>query len=232
VDVATWIYTFCLAFGILFAFVSGFFGMIFGSIGFGGDADVGGGGDIDIHVDGVDVHADGFDVHADAVDIGPDTGAAASLGPTSAPILSTLLTGFGGIGLICTEGFGLPPMLSLPISLVAAVGGAMLVFLALSKLLLSIQGTSHSTLASLVGTEAQVITPIPPDAVGEVAYSHGGVRESRPARAEEGVLIPQHSLVRITRVAGSTLIVRELVDEKLRRLKDSDEEADAAEPEK
>jgi membrane protein implicated in regulation of membrane protease activity len=207
VDIATWIYIFCLAFGIFFAFVSGFFGMIFGEIGFG-DADAGGGGDI-----GTDVDAGGH------------------MSPASAPIVSTLLTGFGGVGVICTQVFHLPPLLSLPISFVIAIGGAAVVFFALSKLMLSLQGTSHSTLASLVGTEAQVITPIPPDGVGDVAYSHGGVRESRPARAEEGVLIPQHSLVRITRVAGSTLMVRELVDERLRRL-DQVEEEEGGESEK
>jgi membrane protein implicated in regulation of membrane protease activity len=224
VETVAWIYTFCLAFGLLFAFVSGFFGMIFGSIGLGGDADVGGGGDIDIHADGLDVHADGLDVHADAIAVSPDADAGATLGPASGPIVSTLMTSFGGVGLICTQVFHLPTMLSVPISFLTAVGGAAIVFFALSKLLLSIQGTSHSTLASLVGTEAQVITPIPPDGVGEVAYSHGGVRESRPARSEDNVLIPQHSLVRITRVAGSTLMVSELVDERLRRLKEGEED--------
>ncbi len=223
---ATWIYTFCLAFGLLFAFVSGFFGMIFGHIGLG-HAEAGGGG-LDVHLDGVDVHADGLDVHVDSVDAGPDT--ASTLGPASAPIVSTLMAGFGGVGIICTSVFHLPPALSVPISFVTAVGAAAIVFFALSKLLLSIQSTSHSTLASVVGTEAQVITPISADGVGAVAYSHAGVRQSRPARSEEDVMIPRHSLVRITRVAGATLIVRELVDERLRRLKQEEVEAD--EPEK
>ena len=123
-------------------------------------------------------------------------------------------------------------MLSVPISFVTAVGVSAVVFIVLSKFLMAIQGTSHSTLASLVGTEGQVVTPIPAEGGGEVAYAHAGVREKQLARSEESVMIPRHSMVRITRVAGSTLIVRELVDEKLRRLKDSDEEADGAESEK
>ncbi|MFQ5811335.1 MAG: NfeD family protein [Armatimonadota bacterium] len=225
---AMWLYTLCLTIGLLLFFVSGLLGWMGSAFSFG-DTDVGAGG-LDVHADGLDVHTDGFDVHADSVDVSPDVEAGATIGPVSGPIISTLLSGFGIVGIVCTKFFQMPPMLSAPISALTAIAASIAVFYALSKLLLSLQGTSHTTLASVVGTDAQVVSPIPADGVGMVAYSHGGVRDSRPARSEEGVLIPQHSLVRITRVAGATLIVHELVDERLRRLKDTEEgEADGSE---
>jgi membrane protein implicated in regulation of membrane protease activity len=227
VDWVTFAYIFSLAFGLIFAFVSGFLGDILGHGGETGGAD----GGVDVHMDGVEVHADGFDVHTDGLDVHPEAGVAAHMSPVSPPIISTLLTAFGGIGLICTKAFSLPVWVSLPVSMLTALVLATVVFFALGKLLASIQSTSHTSLASVVGAEAQVITPIPPDGVGEVAYSHGGVHETRPARSEHRVVIPKYSLVRITRVAGSTLIVREMVEERLRRLEE-DEEPPAPSPAK
>ncbi len=218
----TVVYVFFLVLGLGLAFVSGFLGEILGH--FGGDGlDAGG---VDVHADGLDVHADGFDVHADGVDVHPDVhaDAGAHLSPVSPPILSTLMVLFGGIGLICERLLNLPPLLAVPVATLVALGGATVVFFVLGKLLLAIQGTTHGALSDLIGVEAQVITPIPADGIGEVSYSHAGVRESRPARSEDGVTIPKHSLVDISRVAGSTLIVRELVDERLRRLKPDEPE--------
>ncbi|MFQ6096296.1 MAG: NfeD family protein [Armatimonadota bacterium] len=217
-------YVFCLVFGLILAFVSGFLGQI---LGHGGDADVGGdvGADVaDVHMDGVDVHADGIDVHADGIDVHPEAAAVAHMSPASPPIISTLMTTFGGVGLICTKLFHLPEWVSLPIALASSLVLSVIVFFALGKLLASLQSTSHRSLTAVVGLEAQVITPIPADGIGEVSYSHGGVRETRPARSEHRVVIPKHSLVRISRVAGSTLIVREMVDERLRRLGEDDEQ--------
>ncbi|MFQ6131199.1 MAG: NfeD family protein [Armatimonadota bacterium] len=212
--------------GVLFAIASGFLGEILGH--FGGDGlDVDVGHDVDVHVggDGFDVHADGIDAHAEVGGVGD----VAHLSPVSPPVIATLVTTFGVVGLVCENVFGLGPLLSLPIAVVSSVALAALVFATVGRLLVAVQSTSHAALADLAGTEAQVITPIPADGVGEVSYSYANVRESRPARSEDGVLIPKHALVRISRVAGSTLIVRELVDERLRRLHDADADAEAGE---
>lgn len=228
---STVVYVFFLVLGLGLAFVSGFLGEILGH--FGGDGfdhpDVGGG--VDVHADGVDFHADGVDVHAEGVELHPDVHADAvgHLSPVSPPILSTLMVLFGGVGLVAERMLGLPSLLAVPVSGVVAVGGAAAVFFALGKFLVAIQGTTHGALADVVGLEAQVITPIPAEGIGEVAYSHAGVRETRPARSEDGVVIPKHSMVSISRVAGATLIVRELVDERLRRLKREEPEGAAEE---
>lgn len=204
--------------GVLLAIITGFLGDILGHVGhFAGDG-------VSVHVgDGVGFHADGVGAH----DVG-GMGDVAHLSPISPPVISTLITSFGAVGLVCENVYHLPTLLSLPIALVSSVALAALAFATIGRIMVAMQGTSHAALADLPGTEAQVITPIPADAVGEVSYSYAGVRESRPARSEDGVLIPKHALVRISHVAGNTLIVRELVDERLRRLHTAEADTDAA----
>jgi membrane protein implicated in regulation of membrane protease activity len=59
----------------------------------------------------------------------------------------------------------------------------------------------------LLGQEANVISPIPSDGVGEIAYVQGGSRYSAPARTENGVAIPAGRPVKITRIVGTQFYV-------------------------
>lgn len=205
-------YLFSLVVGLGMAIASGFLGHVFD----GGDGDVGG-VDHDISVDhDIDVGHD--------IDIGHDIGGGgvgdvgAELSPVSMPIISTFLSGFGMSGMILERALHLPPLLSAPaavgISIVAAFG----VFLLLGKLLSAAQGTSHIAFTDLIGTEATVVTPIPAEGVGEIAYSAATGRGGMPARSESGALIPRHSMVTVTQVVGNTAMVRETIDERLRDL--------------
>ena len=55
---------------------------------------------------------------------------------------------------------------------------------------------------------ATVITPIPANGVGEIAYVQGGSRYSGPAREEEGIPVAGGSTVTITRIVGTQFYVR------------------------
>ena len=57
------------------------------------------------------------------------------------------------------------------------------------------------------GTEASVVSPIPENGVGEIAYVVGGTRYTAPARTENGVPVGNGKLVRITRVVGTQFYV-------------------------
>ena len=48
------------------------------------------------------------------------------------------------------------------------------------------QSSSESRVSTLIGQTASIVTPIPPDGVGEIAYVQGGSRYTAPARTEGG----------------------------------------------
>ena len=69
------------------------------------------------------------------------------------------------------------------------------------------QSSSESRAASLVGQTASIITPIPADGVGEIAYVQGGTRYTAPARTESGSAVPAGKPVRVTRIVGTQYYV-------------------------
>ena len=69
------------------------------------------------------------------------------------------------------------------------------------------QSSSESTVATLAGLPASILTPIPEKGVGEIAYVQGGTRYTAPARSEGGVFIAAGQAVRITRIVGTQFYV-------------------------
>jgi membrane protein implicated in regulation of membrane protease activity len=214
-------YIFTIVVGVGLAFVSGFLSDIIG----GGDHDIGVDHDVsidhDISVDH-DVSVD-HDIGADHdISVDHDVGGVTEVGahpsPISAPVLSTFMVVFGFSGMIGEKVFRLPTIIAAPGAAGVSVLLAALVFLALCKLFMATQGTSHGALRDLIGLEAEVITPIPAEGVGEIAYITATGRASLPARSESATLIPKHSMVTVTQMTGNVALVRETVDEELRKL--------------
>ena len=54
---------------------------------------------------------------------------------------------------------------------------------------------------------ATVITPIPANGVGEIAYVQSGTRYSAPARDERGAPVGNGQTVKIVRIVGSQFYV-------------------------
>jgi membrane protein implicated in regulation of membrane protease activity len=69
------------------------------------------------------------------------------------------------------------------------------------------QSSSESRVASLMGQTASIVTPIPANGVGEIAYVQGGSRYTAPARTESGAPVSAGKPVRITRVVGTQYFV-------------------------
>jgi membrane protein implicated in regulation of membrane protease activity len=177
------IYGICLVVGLVFTLTSVMFGHFFGS----GDHVVGSGGHVEAGADGSD--APGISIFS----------------PT---IIASFITAFGGFGLIFTQ---FPKTssaaISAPLSLVGGlmVAGAILVFLRM--VFRHTQSSSESHVAQLIGAEANVITPIPENGVGEIAYVVGGTRYSAPARTEDNGSLPNGRMVKITRIVGTQFYV-------------------------
>jgi len=185
----TMIYAICLVLGLLFTIVSAVAGHVFGS-----DHDIGHGGDV------------GTGGHAEA---GFDHSGMPGLSFFSPTVLASFVTAFGAFGMIFTR---IPVTSSVWASApLSAVGGgliAWLVFLLFNAMFKKTQSSSESHVASLAGQTASIITPIPENGVGEIAYVQGGTRYTAPARAEDAKPIGNGQTVTISRVVGTQFYVK------------------------
>jgi membrane protein implicated in regulation of membrane protease activity len=172
------VYIGLLLLGVIYALVSGAMGWL---------SDLGGG---DIHVD-MSGHLDAGHSH-----------------PISGTIVATFITGFGAGGIIGHYVLRWSLLGGLGLACLAGLGLAGLAFLVLDLIFSQTQAGSEFVFESLVGSEAEVITPIPAGGAGEVAVLVKGQREVSPARSTDGSAIPRGRLVVIENVMGTTVQVR------------------------
>jgi membrane protein implicated in regulation of membrane protease activity len=178
------IYLFCLVVGLAFTLLSALFGHFFGGHG---------------------EHVIGSSGHAEA---GADSSDMPGVSIYSPTIIAAFITAFGGFGIIFTEIPGTDrAVISAPLSIAAAFFVAGCLYKLLALLFSHTQGSSESHVAALVGAEANVITPIPENGVGEIAYVVGGTRYTAPARVENGRAVASGQSVKIKRIAGTQFYV-------------------------
>jgi membrane protein implicated in regulation of membrane protease activity len=178
------IYGICLVVGLIFTLFSVLFGHFFGG------------------------HAGHMEGSGGHVEVGADSSDAPGISIFSPTIIASFITAFGGFGLIFSQFHKTNPTeISAPLSLVGGlvVAAGMLVFL--RSVFHHTQSSSESHVARLIGAEANVITPIPENGVGEIAYVVGGTRYSAPARAENNASVPTGKTVKITRIVGTQFYV-------------------------
>lgn len=178
------IYLICLGAGLVFTVLSAVLGHLFG---------------------GDHGHMDGSGGHAEA---GVDSSDAPGVSAMSPTIIASFITAFGGFGVIFTQ---IPatrnPWISAPLAVLGGFLIAWMVLEMLRQLFRRTQGSSESHVATLVGLEASVITPIPADGVGEIAYVQAGSRYTAPAREQNGVAVACGKTVKIARVVGTQFYV-------------------------
>jgi len=178
------IYAICLVVGLLFTLISAVAGHLFGGHD-GGDVGTGG--------------------HAEAGFDHPGLPGISFFSPT---VLSSFVTAFGAFGLIFSRiEATASPWLSAPMALVGGgivAGGVFWMFNSMFK---KTQSSSESRVAMLVGQTASIVTPIPENGVGEIAYVQGGSRYTAPARTESGKPIAAGKGVKITRIMGTQFYV-------------------------
>jgi len=180
------IYLICLGVGFVFTLLTAVFGHIFGH-------------------GGHDGHVDGSGGHAEAGIDSSDMPGVSAFSPT---IIASFVTAFGGFGIIFHQ---IPathnPWASAPLAIVSGLLVASGVLWLLRQLFSQTQSSSESKVGSLVGHVATIITPIPENGVGEIAYVQAGTRYSAPAREEHGTSVPIGKSVKITRVVGTQFYV-------------------------
>jgi len=182
------IYSICFGVGLVFTLVSALFGHLFG--GHDAHADVGTGG-----------HADaGFDHGGDGMP---------GMSIFSPTVVASFITAVGGLGMIFSNINATKSVwVSAPLS---ALGGMIIaagVFWLFNTLFRQTQSSSESRVGSLVGQIATIITPIPANGVGEIAYVQAGTRYTASAREERGSAIAGGQMVKIIRITGTQFYVQ------------------------
>jgi membrane protein implicated in regulation of membrane protease activity len=181
-------YAICVVVGLVFTLISAVASHFFDSGGGHDGADVGTGG------------------HAEA---GFDDSGVPGISFFSPTVLACYVTAFGATGLILTR---IPATSSMWVSapLAATAGAAMagLAFVVFNTMFKKTQSSSESRVATLLGQEAFIVSPIPQNGVGEIAYVQGNTRYTAPARTENGVALNAGQAVKITRIVGSQFYVQ------------------------
>lgn len=178
------LYAICLAVGLVFTLISAVAGHFFGGHD-GGDVGTGG--------------------HAEA---GFDHSGMPGISFFSPTVLAAFVTSFGACGLILSKIKATESVwVSAPLSAVIGMLIATAAFFLFNKMFQATQSSSESRVGSLVGQTASIITPIPENGVGEIAYVQGGSRYTAPARTEKGTAVAAGKPVRISRVVGTQFYV-------------------------
>jgi membrane protein implicated in regulation of membrane protease activity len=180
----TLFYAVCLIAGLLFTIVSALAGH-----GHGGDG----------------AHGIGTGGHAEA---GFDNSGIPGVSFFSPMVLSSFVTAFGGLGIVFSGISATSNVwISAPLSIVGAMGIALVVLWLFNAIFGRSQSSSEGHVASVVGQTASLLSPIPENGVGEIAYVQASTRYTAPARSEKGAAINVGETVRITRVVGTQFFV-------------------------
>jgi hypothetical protein len=182
------VYSICFGVGFLFAVVSAFLGHLFG---------------------GHDAHVDvGTGGHAEA---GLEDSGVPGISIFSPTTICCFITAFGALGLIFTRIQATrSPWISAPLALVGAVLVAGVVVTVFGAIFKRTQSSSECHVGALVGVKATVITPIPVNGVGEIAYVQNGTRYTAPARDDNAQAVATGESVRIVRIVGPQFFVSSL----------------------
>lgn len=179
------IYLGCLGFGLLFTILSAVLGHLFG----GGDH----------HVD-VGTHG-----HVDA---GFESSGMPGISIFSPVVICSFITAFGGFGIVFHQIERTRSVwISAPLAAACGIGVAAGAFFMFNTIFEKAQASSETRIGSLVGKTATIITPIPANGVGEIAYVTGGSRCTAPAREQNGAPVASGQTVKITRVSESQFVV-------------------------
>lgn len=166
----------------------------------GTDGDMGGhggghGGEFDLDLD------TDFNLHGhsgDSID---------GLSPISPLTIATFITAFGATGLVTTNLFSVSDRGSILWATLGGVLFSIMTYLGFTYLLIKPQGSSEVRISEMAGTQAEVLTPIPADGLGEIAFVAQGGRVTFSARSLHKTDISRGMTVLITRVVGSVAFV-------------------------
>ena len=133
------------------------------------------------------------------------------IAPFSPTTIACFITAMGGLGMIFSNIDATKSVwISAPLSIVGGLLIAAGVFFLFDAVFHQLQSSSESHVAQLLGQTAIIITPVPANGVGEIAYVQAGTRYTAPAREEHGATIANGQSVKIVRIVGTQFYVQQL----------------------
>jgi len=152
--------------------------------------------------------------HAAAANVSAGDGGAAHAGH-AAPVspfnfitLTAFLAWFGGTGFLITRFSSIWFALGLLISVAAGLVGAAIVFMFLTRVLISHEENMDAADYEMVGVLGRTSLPIRKGGTGEIIYSQMGTRRTCGARSEDGSAIEKGSEIVVTRYDKGIAYVR------------------------
>jgi membrane protein implicated in regulation of membrane protease activity len=184
-------YLICFAVGFLFSFLSFLMGGIHWHLPF------------DIHA-GPHVHIGTNGIHG----AGAHGGSHGEVSPFNPATLAAFLAWFGGTGYLLQRFSTLTFVLGLTLAMIAGTVGAGIIFLFLTKVLISKDEELDPADFEMVGVLGRISSPIRQGGTGEMTYSQAGTRRSCGARSEDGTAMVQGEEVVVTRYEKGIAYVR------------------------
>jgi len=135
-------------------------------------------------------------------------GHAAPVSPFNFITLTAFLAWFGGTGFLITRFSSIWFALGLLIAMGAGLFGAAVVFLFLTRVLISREENMDSADYEMVGVLGRISMPIRENGTGEIIYSQAGTRRTCGARSENGTALEKGAEIVVTRYDKGIAYVR------------------------
>ena len=138
----------------------------------------------------------------------PRAGHDAPMSPFNFVTLTAFLAWFGGTGFLIARFSSIWFALGLLIALGAGLFGAAIVYLFLTRVLISHEENLDAADYEMVGVLGRISMPIRENGTGEIIYSQAGTRRTCGARSENGCAIEKGAEVVVTRYDKGIAYVR------------------------
>jgi membrane protein implicated in regulation of membrane protease activity len=122
--------------------------------------------------------------------------------------LTAFLAWFGGAGFLISRFSSIWFALGLLIAMGAGLFGAAIVFLFLTRVLISREENMDSADYEMVGVLGRISMPIRENGTGEIIYSQAGTRRTCGARSEDGCALQKGAEIVVTRYDKGIAYVR------------------------
>jgi membrane protein implicated in regulation of membrane protease activity len=131
--------------------------------------------------------------------VGVRPGHEAPMSPFNFVTLTAFLAWFGGTGFLITRFSSIWFALGLMIALGAGVFGAGIVFLFLTRVLISREENMDAADYEMVGVLGRISMPIRENGTGEIIYSQAGTRRTCGARSENSTALEKGAEIMVSR---------------------------------
>jgi hypothetical protein len=132
----------------------------------------------------------------------------ATVSPLNPPSIAAFLAWFGGAGYLLTRFSAFLVGTALLLAVVAGLIGGSIIFLFLTKVLMSDQEYLNAADFEMIGVLGKLSVPIREGGTGELIYSQMGTRRVCGARSENGTVMAKGAEVVVTRYEKGIAYVR------------------------